>query len=356
MDLELDQLPDFLRQILSSNCGFSQKSSTYNNLVAMAATTVCSYSNSSGFMQRGHGPQSVFMNGRVHHYMKTASTTSQNCGLSYFIFDDIASLAGSAERQNVDPNILSNICEGLKSENSYCRHLRFLGIEARERAQGNIVIPRMVDQVQHFDVCSVVNNWQTGAMRLEVKTSNGNVSNVNMDSEKVEGLFFPLLFPHAEHGYTNACKSRLNPDEYAMSRLLRPEKIDGDYMTARAAHAPYQCIDSRIGEPFTHIDNADVIQTYQVPDTLINCSLCVNRFTLMARLTQFWLMDLYSRILDQRLSAVRNMNTRIMMGQNRRASNTLTNTKNKTGLPLDTWMNLKTNHTFQAVSMVPLII
>jgi hypothetical protein len=132
------------------------------------------------------------------------------------------------------------------------------------------------------------------------------------------------LFPHAEPGYTNACKSRLSPDEYAMSRLLRPEKIDGDYMTARAAHAPYQCIDSRTGEPFTHIDDADVIQTYQVPDTLINRSLRVNRFMLMARLAQYWLMDLYSRILDQRLSAVRNMNTRIMMGQNRRASDTLT--------------------------------
>ena len=91
MDLELDQLPDFLRQILSSNCGFSQKSSTYNNLVAMAATTVCNYTNTSGFTQRGHGPQSVFMNGRVHHYMKTASTTSRNCGFSYFIFDETVS-------------------------------------------------------------------------------------------------------------------------------------------------------------------------------------------------------------------------------------------------------------------------
>ena len=37
-------------------------------------------------------------------------------GISYFIFDDIASLAGSAERQNVDPTILLDICQGLKSE------------------------------------------------------------------------------------------------------------------------------------------------------------------------------------------------------------------------------------------------
>jgi hypothetical protein len=43
------------------------------------------------------------MNGPVHHYMRIASSTMQNWGISYFIFDDIASLAGSAERQNVTP-------------------------------------------------------------------------------------------------------------------------------------------------------------------------------------------------------------------------------------------------------------
>ena len=85
------------------------------------------------------------MNGRVHHYMRIASSTTKNCGISYFIFDDIASLAGSAERQNVDPTILSDICQGLKNENTYCRDLRFLGIEARQRTESNVFIPRMVD-------------------------------------------------------------------------------------------------------------------------------------------------------------------------------------------------------------------
>ena len=41
-------------------------------------------------------------------------------GISYFIFDDIASLAGSADAQNVDPDILKEICKGLKDENPYC--------------------------------------------------------------------------------------------------------------------------------------------------------------------------------------------------------------------------------------------
>ncbi len=41
----------------------------------------------------------------------------------------------------------------------------------------------------------------------------------------MEGLCFPLLFPHGEPGYTNASKSGMSPDEYAMSRLMMPEKL-----------------------------------------------------------------------------------------------------------------------------------
>ncbi len=82
MDHELDQLPNFLRLLISSCCGFSQKSSTYNNLLAMAATVVCNYNNTNGYTRRGHGPQPVFMNGCVHHYMRIASCTMQNYGIS----------------------------------------------------------------------------------------------------------------------------------------------------------------------------------------------------------------------------------------------------------------------------------
>jgi hypothetical protein len=96
MDHDLDKLPQFLRQVITLSPKFLKKSSTYNNLVAMGATMVCNYNQTQGFSRRGQGPQSVFMNGRVHHYMRITSSTLQNCGISYFIFDDIASLAGSA--------------------------------------------------------------------------------------------------------------------------------------------------------------------------------------------------------------------------------------------------------------------
>jgi hypothetical protein len=90
---ELDPMPSFLARIISICTDISRKSSIYNNLVAMAGTAVCNYSKLNGWLRRGPGDQCVFLNGRVHHYMKIASSTSQNCGISYFVFDDIASLA-----------------------------------------------------------------------------------------------------------------------------------------------------------------------------------------------------------------------------------------------------------------------
>ncbi len=97
MDHDRDKLPQFLRQVVASSPEFLKKSSTYNNLVAMAANLVCNYNQTHGFSRCGQDPQSVFMNGHVHHYMRIASSTLQNCSISYFIFDDIAPLAGSAD-------------------------------------------------------------------------------------------------------------------------------------------------------------------------------------------------------------------------------------------------------------------
>jgi len=127
--------------------------------------------------------------------------------MSYVIFDDIASLAESADAQNVDPEILKEICEGLKNEDPYCTDLCFIGVEARARAEGITVIPRMVDQVQHFDICSVVNKRQTGEMKLQVRTHTNSVSDISINCKEVEGLCFPILFPHGEDRCTNASKS-----------------------------------------------------------------------------------------------------------------------------------------------------
>jgi hypothetical protein len=58
MGYVLDELPSFVRKVISSGNKFSQKSSLYNNLVAMAATVVCNYNETAGFSRRGPVPQS----------------------------------------------------------------------------------------------------------------------------------------------------------------------------------------------------------------------------------------------------------------------------------------------------------
>jgi hypothetical protein len=256
--------------------------------------------------------------------MRIASSTFQNCSITYFIFDDIASLAGSADTQNLDPVKLSNICKGLRNENPYYIDLCFLGVEAQQRAEGISVVSRMVHQVQHFDVCSVVNNRQLGAMTLQVKTHTNSVSDINMDSEKVEGLYFLLLFPHGEPGYTKSSKSHLSPDEYVMAKMLRPEKIHSEYMTTQASYAPFQCIDICTVELFATTEDQCQFKVNRVPGVSVCCLLRVNCVMLMVRLAQYWLMDFYLQVLDQKMSIIRKIKTRIMMGQTRQTSNNLT--------------------------------
>jgi hypothetical protein len=45
---------------------------------------------------------------------------------------------------------------------------------------------------------------------------------------------------------------------------------------------------------------------------------------LMARLAQYWLMDFYSQVLDQRMSIIQKIKTQIMMRQTRQICNNLT--------------------------------
>ena len=108
-----------------------------------------------------------------------------------------------------------------------------------------------------------------------------------------------------------------------MSRLLRPEKSVYGYMTAHAGYAPLQYIDGCTGEPFAPKELQSEIGEHKLQDVLIWRILRVNCFMLLARVAQYWLMDFYSRVLDQRMSIIGKMRNRIMMGQARQISDDL---------------------------------
>jgi hypothetical protein len=171
-----------------------------------------------------------------------------------------------------------------------------------------------------------MNNRQTGEMKLQ-ETHSHSVSDISLDSEKVEGLCFPLLFCHGKPGYTNKSKSCLSPDEYAMARLLRPEKSVSGYMTAHAGYAPLQYIDSCTGKPFAPTELQSEVEEHKLQGVLIWRILRINHFMLLARVAQYWLMDFYLRVLDQRMSIIGKMKNRIMMGQTRQISDNLNDHK-----------------------------
>jgi hypothetical protein len=220
---ELTPLPPFLCEVIDGCDDFSTNSSTYNNLFSMAATQVCNYLDTPGWTNRGPGPAYVTLNGRLHHYMKIARSTDNSLGISYFIYDQVASQASVPNARNVDPTILDKIGTGLKEINRYCIDLQFLGLNSLQNAESINIIPAMPDQREHFDVCSVINNRQTDGMSMRVCPRNGPISTVHMDSEAVEPLVYPLLFPYGEPGWIAYLKNRLAAGAYLMSRLLQPE-------------------------------------------------------------------------------------------------------------------------------------
>jgi hypothetical protein len=169
------------------------------------------------------------------------------------------------------------------------------------------VIPRMVDQTPLMSICAIMNCRQTSFTSLHVTTTNGSISDVKVNLEKVKGLYFPLLFPHREAGYTHNQKNCLCPSDYAMARMLRPEKIIGQYMTEVARYSyDSQIIDGCTGKPFESDEDINQVEQHCMP-ILIRQHLKINQFMLVDRLAQYWLLDLHSQICDQIFSIICHM-------------------------------------------------
>ncbi len=198
---------------------------------------------------------------------------------------------------------MNDIANGLKSENPYCNDLHHLGIRVRQgglTADANVVT-RMVNQPPRMSmsVCAVMNCRQTGVMSLQVTTTNGSISDVKMNSEKVEGLCYSLLFPHGEPRFTNEMKDHISPADYVMARMFMPKKIGCKYMTAPARYySETQIIDSCTGELFASDEDVDQVDQHGMQITTCQF-LRVNWFILMFRLAQYWLLDFFSPICDQ---------------------------------------------------------
>jgi len=75
-------------------------------------------------------------------------------------------------------------------------------------------------------------------------------------------------------------------------------------MTAQARYPPVEYVESHTGQAFAPTEDQSEIEEHQVQGGSIFPHLRVNRFMMMSRLAQYWLMDFYSRVLDQRMSII----------------------------------------------------
>jgi hypothetical protein len=122
-----------------------------------------------------------------------------------------------------------------------------------------------------FDIAAITSDATTGERILTYKLKTcTKASYIPSTSGYLEPLSYPLLFPYGENGWSTDIAKEIPFTTYLCSRMLCPELRDS-------------------GEQLTSTNKAD--------DRLIP----VNRFQLMARLGQLYLVDMTSRVIDFRL-------------------------------------------------------
>ena len=138
----------------------------------------------------------------------------------------------------------------------------------------------MNQQAQYLEVASITNSNATGNKIIRFQLKNKpNTTQINMTSEILEPLCYPLLFTRGEDGWGDIYRKQIKFPAYLASRMLKPDNII---------------------MPTLH-DNSRTIN--------------VNRMQLLARLGQTYLVDMVSRAIDYKLKWNYNNQDNIFCGQ-----------------------------------------
>ena len=141
--------------------------------------------------------------------------------------------------------------------------------ELRNYNQSNLgvtnVIPRIQNRGIGIGVAGVSSDQQTGNMLIQFSIE-GRTKKIDTTSHMTEALFYPLFFPYGEDGWSTKLQKekKINFMPYLASRILKPET----------------------GLVALNQNNEPII---------------VNRFQLMARLMQYYVIESVSRATDYRL-------------------------------------------------------
>lgn len=195
-------------------------------------------------------------------------------GLNFFTYDasvDLVRYAGSLNKsaKRIIEHLLLSIFEELKEVNDLVRQLQQIGrlsnLQVNQENERN-VIAIMNSSVQDFDLAAFITDDLRGNRIMIITRKNLNFStNIQCTDCKLEPISYPLLFPRGEDGWGASIRAIIPFPKYLACRMLMPE--------------------------------SDLIVTNQGGKVI-----AVNRFQLMARLGQTFLVDNLSRAIDYRLA------------------------------------------------------
>jgi len=279
---KLKPLPPQLKNLILSRLQhFGRNSVSYNNILCLGATGVDNWSSNNGWEYR-HGDYCVTLHGRTYHFL--ASSDGSN-GLHFFLFDAQLDLLGHGDKLNIGPTgqveykriypeYLHTLFLELQQINVLVQEIERIGLFSlnpnTDITSPNILVD-LNTRTSYFDVAAITSNTVIGNRILTIRRKGStSTSTIGTTDSKLEPLSYPLLFPFGEDGWGEQIRKNIKFPQYLLSRLLMGEKNED-------------------GSPLVLLNRE-------------NKYISVNRFQIMSRLAQTYLVDNLSRAIDYRLN------------------------------------------------------
>jgi hypothetical protein len=278
---KLNPLPPQIRFLcIERTPHFSRNSVSYNNILALGATGVDNGTDSHGWEYRFEN-SCITLHGRTYHFLNSSAGKG---GFQYFLYDAQAAMIKHGNELNnnqvrqdnlrIYSSFLQQIYIELKNINILVSEVEKIGNEISTNVHllgdTNNFILDLNATTSHFDVAAISSTESSGNRVLKIRRKGNQItSNIQLTDSKLEPLSYPLLFPYGENGWGENIRKLLKFPTYLLSRMLMGEKNEDG--------TPLQ-VKNRKGNLVT-----------------------VNRFQLMSRLGQTYLVDNVSRAIDYRL-------------------------------------------------------
>ena len=303
---KLEPLPESLKWLcLERGEHFGKLSAKYNNILSIGSTGV--ENEKGGGYEKIVGDSAVKMNGRSYHFLNTSARKMS--GINYYTFDGLQDAQAHAQSLNsgstreqrymkkLEIGFLTTIFHELKGTNPFAQELQWIGQGLRRSLQQQNSVINM-EEVHHLTASL---NVQTSTMEVGCMLSDESEGNIiykfnvkgmshtiSSASDVVEPLCYVLLFPFAERGWCRDISKSIGFMSYMCSRLKMPERTyESDFDPVETNQVAYE------------VDNPHgLLRQWNKSNTKL---LATNRFQLMHRLTQYYLVEQLSRALDFKL-------------------------------------------------------